>query len=150
MSTLDATDRLIVNNLQGGFPICGRPFLTAANSLGIEEAELIRRLQALLERGLLSRFGPLYHAERMGGAVTLVAMQVPAAKVEQVIAALNARPEVAHNYLREHRFNLWFVLAVEDSAEIDPLLTAIERETGFPTYNMPKLEEFYIGLRLEV
>jgi DNA-binding Lrp family transcriptional regulator len=146
---MDALDRAIVNDLQGGFPLCERPYLEVAQRLGTTEDELMRRIDALLESGVLTRFGPMYHAERMGGALTLAAMQVPAGDFERVAALVNAHPEVAHNYAREHAFNMWFVLATETPARVDAVIADIERETGHRVYNMPKLEEFFVGLRFE-
>ena len=58
-------------------------------------------------------------------------------------------PEVAHNYEREHAFNMWFVLATETPERIHEVIAAIERATGYKVYNLPKLEEFYVGLRFE-
>lgn len=146
---MDSLDRAIVNSLQGGFPICERPYAEAAEQLGTTEDELLRRIDALLARGVLTRFGPMYHAERLGGALTLAAMQVPAADFARVAALVNAHPEVAHNYAREHDFNMWFVLATETPEKIPAVIAAIERETGYRVYNMPKLEEFYVGIRFE-
>lgn len=146
---MDSLDRAIVNGLQGGFPICERPYAEVAQRLGTTEDELLRRIDALLARGVLTRFGPMYHAERLGGALTLAAMQVAAEDFERVAALVNAHPEVAHNYAREHDFNMWFVLATETPEEIPALLAAIERETGYRVYNMPKLEEFYVGIKFE-
>lgn len=146
---MDELDRRIVNALQGGFPVCDRPFAVAAAALGIAEAELIARLRALAERGVISRFGPLYAAEGLGGAVTLAAMAVPEARFEEVAEAVNAHPEVAHNYAREHRLNMWFVLAAEHPERIGATLGAIEAETGLPVLNLPRLAEYHIGLRLE-
>ena len=74
MIALDHIDRTIVNTLQDGFPISERPYAEAAARLGIEETELLERLQRLLRDGALSRFGPMYHAEQLGGALTLAAM----------------------------------------------------------------------------
>ncbi len=146
---MDSLDRAIVNSLQGGFPVCERPYAEAAEQLGTTEEELLRRIDALLERGVLTRFGPMYHAERLGGALTLAAMQVPAEDFERVAALVNAHPEVAHNYAREHDFNMWFVLATETPEEIPAVIAAIERETSYRVYNMPKLEEFYVGIKFE-
>lgn len=147
---LDAVDRRIVNELQGGFPITRRPYAAAAQRLGLSEAQLLRRLGRLLDAGMLSRFGPLYRAEGMGGAVTLAAMAVPPAELERVAELVNGYPEVAHNYEREHRLNVWFVVAVEDPARIWEVLAEIESRSGYRVYDMPKLEEYYIGLRLQV
>ena len=146
---MDALDRRIVNELQGGFPLSERPYAEVAARLGTHEDELIRRIDRLLADGTLSRFGPMYHAERLGGALTLAALRVPEADFERVAAQVNAHPEVAHNYAREHVFNMWFVLATEMPGRIDEVIASIERETGLKVYNMPKLEEFYVGLRFE-
>jgi DNA-binding Lrp family transcriptional regulator len=146
---MDVLDRQIINELQGGFPLCERPYAEVAERLGTSEDELIRRIDALLTDGTLSRFGPMYHAERLGGALTLAAMQVPEADFERVAAQVNAYPEVAHNYAREHALNMWFVLATESPGRIDAVIAAIEHDTGLKVYNMPKLEEFFVGLRFE-
>lgn len=146
---MDALDRAIVNTLQGGFPLSERPYAEAAARLGTSEDELLRRIDALLAAGTLTRFGPMYHAERLGGALTLAAMKVPVAEFERVATLVNAHPEVAHNYAREHVFNMWFVLATEAPERIQEVIAAIEDETGYKVYNMPKLEEYFVGLRFE-
>lgn len=143
-------ERTIVNGLQGGFPICERPFLAAAERLGLAEEELIEGLRGLLEQGVLSRFGPLYHAERLGGALTLAALRVPEAEFERVAAVVNGFPEVAHNYARDHALNMWFVVATERPERKDEVIRAIEAATGLPVHDMPKLAEYFVGLRLEV
>ena len=110
---MDTLDRAIINNLQGGFPVCDEPYREVASQLGTTEDELLRRIDAMLESGTLSRFGPMYHAERLGGGLTLAAMQIPPDDFERVAAIVNAFPEVAHNYAREHALNMWFVLATK-------------------------------------
>jgi DNA-binding Lrp family transcriptional regulator len=146
---VDAIDRDIINNLQGGFPLSERPYAEAAAKLGLTEDELIRRLDGLLEKGALTRFAPMYHAERLGGALTLAAMKIPPPDFERVAEIVNGFPEVAHNYAREHEFNMWFVLATETPQRIDEVIGEIEKATGYSVYNMPKLEEFFVGLRFE-
>jgi len=146
---MDSHDRAIINALQGGFPICDRPFAQVAAQLGLSEDELIRRLEALLAAGTLSRFGPMYHAERLGGSLILTAMQVPAEDFERVAEQVNAMPEIAHNYEREHDLNMWFVVATGTPEEAEATLARIEAETGYPVYPMPKLKEYFVGLRLE-
>ncbi len=147
---MDDIDRQIINRLQGGFPICEHPYREAAAELGIREEELIRRLQKLLDDGLLSRFGPMYHAEKLGGGLSLCAMAIPEERFDQVAEQVNAFPEVAHNYARDHKLNMWFVLATETPERIDEVLAEIEAATGYKVYNMPKQEEFYVGLRFEL
>lgn len=147
---IDALDKRIINTLQNGFPVCERPYAEAAAEIGTTEDELIARLERLLANGTLSRFGPLFHAEEIGGALSLAAMQVPKKRFDDVAARVNAHPEVAHNYAREHALNMWFVLATETPERIYQVIAEIEAETGLKVYDMPKLDEFYIGLRFEL
>lgn len=146
---LDPVDRRIVNSLQGGFPVSDTPFADAAETLGMTEEDLIRRIDALCEAGVLSRFGPMYNAERLGGDVTLAAMAVPEAEFERVAGLVNAHPEVAHNYARDHRLNMWFVLSVERHERIAEVIGEIEAETGLTVFPMPKVEEFFVELKVQ-
>ena len=147
---MDDIDRNIVNLLQGGFPISERPYRQVAEMLGLREDQLIERIRRMLDEGVLTRFGPLYQAERLGGAYALAAMKLPAWELERVAVAVNRLPEVAHNYEREHAFNLWFVLATETPQDIVGAAQRIERDTGYPVYLMPKLNEYFVGLRFAV
>lgn len=145
---MDGLDRAIVNRLQEGFPLCEEPYRAVAGELGLSEEELLRRLGRLLEAGVLTRFGPLYRADRMGGALTLAAMKVPEGEIERVAAILAAMPEVAHNYLREHVFNMWFVLAAEREEAIVQAIARIEAQTGCGVLNLPREREYFVELKL--
>ena len=145
---MDSTDKAIVNHLQQGFPICASPYQRIAGELGLTETELLKRLQTLLTDGVLSRFGPMYHAEHMGGALTLAALKVPDERFDEVTEIVNSFPEVAHNYARTHALNMWFVLATEQPEQVATVIAAIERQTGLTVYNMPKISEYCVGLQL--
>ena len=145
---MDELSARIVNRLQRGIPAVARPFEALARELGTDEAALLARLEALLADGTLTRFGPLFNADRLGGAFTLCAMSVPEAEFDRVAAAVNALPEVAHNYARDHRLNMWFVLATEDPARIARALERVERETGYAVLDFPKLDEYFVRLEL--
>lgn len=145
---LDDTDRRIVNALQEGFPLSPRPYAEAAEPLGLTEAELIARLKRLLETRAITRFGPFFDAAAMGGAFCLCAMAVPEERFETVMTQINARPEVAHNYERTHRLNMWFVLATETPEGIAKAAHEIEGETGLKVLRFPKEREFFIGFRV--
>ncbi|WP_299316280.1 AsnC family transcriptional regulator [uncultured Halomonas sp.] len=150
LAELDAADRRLINRLQDGLPLVAAPYAAVAAEIGVSEGELLYRLERLLEAGVLSRFGPMYHAELLGGGLTLAALAVPEQDFERVTAAVNAFPEVAHNYRREHRLNMWFVLATERPERIGQVIAEIEAATGLPVFNMPKQEEFHVRLHLPV
>jgi siroheme decarboxylase len=145
---MDAVDRRIIAGLQGGFPLGHRPYAEAALRLGMAEAELIDRIGRLLEAGVLSRFGPLFNVEAMGGTYVLAAMAVPEDVFEAVTAKVNAHVEVAHNYEREHLLNMWFVVAAESAARAAEVIDEIALETGLDVYAMPKLDEYFVELKL--
>jgi len=146
---MDQIDRDIINGLHGGLAICERPYQEAAQRLGLSEDELLARLTRLLADGVLTRVGPLYQIERMGGAFTLAALHAPAAQFEQVAQSVNALPQVAHNYARDHDLNMWFVIATETPGEIDTVIAQIERETGCSVFNFPKSREYFVELKLK-
>ncbi len=147
---MDEIDSAIVNRLLRGFPLVERPFAVVAAELGLAEEDLIARVHKLLAEGVLTRFGPMYQVERMGGAFSLAAMRVPPGDFDRVVAIVNALPEVAHNYEREHAYNMWFVLATEKPEGIARAIARIERETGLPVLNLPKLREYFVEFKLEV
>ncbi len=144
---LDDIDRRILNELQDGFPICENPYQQAAEAFGITEENLIERLQRLLDEKALSRFGPMYHAEKMGGGLALAAMKIPEEEFEFVAEQINSLPEIAHNYQRGHEFNMWFVIATEKHYQVEEVVQQLQELTGYKVYNMPKIEEFFVGLR---
>jgi siroheme decarboxylase len=146
---LDDIDRAIINDYQGGFPLVCDPYAEMGASLGIQADEVLARVTRLLEGGTLSRFGPMYHAEKMGGGLTLAALEVPEDDFERVVELVNGFDEVAHNYARDHIFNMWFVIATETPEGVARTIAGIEAATGLKVHNMPKQEEFFVGLRFE-
>ena len=149
MRELDAVDRKILARLQGEFPISECPYAEAAEQLGISEEALLRRIEALLADKVLTRFGPMFQVERMGGAFVLAALAAPEARYEEVTALVNALPQVAHNYRREHALNMWFVIATETQAGIAEAIARLEADTGLPVYAFPKEREYFVEMKLE-
>lgn len=147
---MDDIDKKIINGLQKEFPVCDHPFSVTAEKFSISEDELITRISTLLENGVLSRFGPLFNMEKIGGEYSLAAMRVPPEQFDDTAEIINQFPQVAHNYEREHEFNLWFVLAAGSSEEIEHVISDIENATGMHVYNMPKLKEYFVDLVFHV
>lgn len=150
MPELDAVDRQIIAKMQGDFPLCERPYAAVAEALGILEEDLLGRLQRLLDSRVLTRFGPMMQVERMGGAFVLAALVVPEARYDAVAAQVNALPQVAHNYRREHAFNMWFVLATETPEGIAEAIVRIEGDTGLQVRAFPKEREYFVEMKLAV
>jgi DNA-binding Lrp family transcriptional regulator len=143
-------ERAVINRLQTGLPLVHSPYAAVARELGISEQDLLHTLQDLLDRRVLTRFGPMFHAGEMGGGLTLAALRIPEQDFESVARKVNEFDEVAHNYRREHELNMWFVLATETPEDISRVIADIESATGYTVYNMPKEEEFHVHLHFPV
>jgi siroheme decarboxylase len=146
---IDAMDRKIINRLQDGLAVTAEPFAAPAAEIGISVDELLARLKRLRQSGILSRIGPMFDAARLGGSFSLCAMAVPPERFDEVAATVNGFAEVAHNYERAHRFNMWFVLATETPERVGEVIAEIEALTGLSVINLPKTEEYFIGMRVE-
>lgn len=144
----DRIDRLLIERLHGALPLTERPFADVGAELGLSEDAVIERLRQLLARGTLTRFGPLFQIERAGGLFVLAALEVPEADFERIAAVVNAFPEVAHNYRREHRLNMWFVVASETREAAFAALARIEAAAGLKVHAFPKEREYFVELRL--
>jgi len=147
---LGALERRFLNRYQGGFPLIQRPFAAVAKELGTDEVTLIGVVGGLLASGILTRFGPLFDAERLGGRFTLAAMGVPESAFDRVAAQLAALPEVAHNYRRDHALNMWFVLATPSEAALSEVLDHLKAVTGLEVLDFPKLAEYHLGFWLHL
>jgi DNA-binding Lrp family transcriptional regulator len=146
---LDDADRALIDAAQDPLPLTPAPFAALGARLGLSEADTLARLRRLLDIGALTRFGPFLDAAAMGGAFCLCAMAVPEERFEAVAEAVNALPEVAHNYARAHALNMWFVLATETPDGIARACDRIEAATGLTVLRFPKEAEFFVGFRVE-
>ena len=147
---MDELKRRLIDEWQGGFPLCERPFAVVADRLEAGEDAVLGALRELLADGVLTRFGPLYQIERLGGAFSLAALPAPEADFERIAGIVNGFPEVAHNYRRDHAFNMWFVLATETPAGISDSVERIATATGLPVFNFPKEREYFLEARFTV
>jgi siroheme decarboxylase len=135
----------LLNEFQRDFPLCPAPFAELAARLGVAEKAVLGSLEKLRREGKISRVGAVFAPKRIG-ASTLAAMAVPPEHLPAVAAAVNRFPEVNHNYEREHRHNLWFVVTAASEGRLQATLGAIEQAAGYPLLALPMLEEFHIDL----
>jgi DNA-binding Lrp family transcriptional regulator len=138
----------LINELQAGFALAARPFEILAQRFDKPAKELMSAVQNLLDRGVVTRFGPLFNIEKIGGVFSLCALKVPAERFAEVTALVNRFPQVAHNYEREHDWNMWFVLATETAQELQKVFDEIVQCTGCEGMNLPKQKEFFVNLEL--
>ena len=140
-SLYHSLDSRLLHDFQQDFPICPAPFAELAGRLGVAENVLLRTLEQLRRDGRISRVGAVFAPKRIG-ASTLAAMAVPPEKLEMVAKAVNRFPEVNHNYERDHRYNLWFVVTAGSEGRLKAALGAIGQAAGYPVVALPMLREF--------
>ncbi len=140
-----ALDMALLDRWQRDFPLVPRPFAELGRCLGLEEADVIDRLGDLVAHGFVSRVGAVVRPNT-AGASTLAAMAVPPARLEQVAARVSAEAAVNHNYEREHRLNLWFVVAATDRAGVADTLARIETDTALGVLDLPLERAYHIDL----
>ena len=111
----------------------------------MDEEAVLERLQQLDREGAISRFGAVFKPNTVG-ASTLAALAVPPKHVEETAELVNAMPGVNHNYLREHEYNLWFVITGSNREELTNRLRDIQTETGYPLLDLPMEQSYHIDL----
>lgn len=142
---MDMIDRRLLDEYQHDLPLEPRPFAAIGRQLGISEDEVIRRLNHLRGQGAVSRVGAVVRPGA-AGASTLAAMAVPPAALERVAALVSGYAQVNHNYQRDHRLNLWFVVAGATGDDVRAVLDDIAARTGLAVLDLPMLEDFHIDL----
>jgi DNA-binding Lrp family transcriptional regulator len=150
---LDETDKRLLNLMQGSFDLVERPFAHVAGLAGIEEAEVLARVQRLLDHRIIREITPIFDTRALGYTSMLVAAKVDAEHPHRAAQFINSHPGVTHNYLRNHEFNLWFTIAVEpDSAlGLGGTLDVIAERTGAESVRqLPTLKLFKIRMDLEM
>lgn len=139
----------LLNDWQRDFPLVAQPFAQLGEKVGADETAILATLERLQARGAISRVGAVLAPRRIG-ASTLAALAAPAAQIERIAALVSARPEVNHNYQREHTYNLWFVATAADPATLAAALAAIEAETGCAVIALPLEQEYHIDLGFDL
>ncbi|OAI13950.1 MULTISPECIES: Lrp/AsnC family transcriptional regulator [Methylomonas] len=139
----------LLNDYQQDFPLSPTPYRDIAAQLGVREDEVLQAFEQLAGQQMISRIGPVIAPNSIGSSA-LVAMAVPGADLARVAALVSAYPEVNHNYERENRFNLWFVLIADDENHLNAVIAAIEAQAGYPAMVLPMLADYFINLGFEL
>ncbi len=139
---LSDKDIALINRVQNNFPLCERPFEAIAEGLGESTKWVINRLKELEEAKVISRFGSVVKRKNDSFS-TLAALKVPHERVKDIAHLVNSYNEVTHNYLREHDYNLWFVVQSNSEKKLQAVLEDLSQHMDFPMLNLPVLESYH-------
>jgi siroheme decarboxylase len=146
---MDELEKRMIDSFQRGLPLVERPFAAIAEKLGVGEDDVLEALKVLKENGTLSRVGAVFKPNTVGHS-TLAAMAIDQDRLEEVAAIVSGFDEVNHNYEREHRLNLWFVVASAEDGGVERVLESIEKMTGIKVLNLPMLEDYHLDLGFDL
>ena len=152
---MDSVDRRILDKLQDALPLVHRPYEEIARALGLEEADVVRRVLRMREEGTIRRLGPIIDNDTLGRPATLAVASVPPDDVERVGAIVSAHPGVTHNYLRRGKnrevpYNLWFTFSAADDDALAAGLRKMEERIGQPIHSLPARKKFKVGVRFPI
>lgn len=150
MHPIDEIDKRIINRIQSDFPISLRPYKVIADELELEEKDVIDRIRALKDKGIIRRIGGNFGPEKLGFFSTLCAAKVPEDKLDEFEACVNAYPGVTHNYIRENDYNVWFTFIAPSREEIEAHLNEIREKTGVTALNLPATHVFKISAQFKL
>ncbi len=151
--TLDAFDKRLLDAMQGGFPIAQRPYAAVAENLGVSEDVVLERVRELLDDRIIRQVTPIFDTRAFGYGSMLVAAKVDPEHPWRAGKIINSHPGVSHNYLRNHDFNMWFTLAVEEDSQLglQGTLDLLQELTGAESIRqLPTLKLFKIRMELEM
>jgi DNA-binding Lrp family transcriptional regulator len=150
---LDDADKRLLNLMQGGFPIAARPYQHVAAQAGMDEAEVLARVQRLLDERIIRQVTPIFDTRALGYSSMLVAAKVDPANPWRAAQVINGHPGVSHNYLRNHEFNIWFTIATEPGSPLglERTLEVLSELAGAESIRqLPTLKLFKIRMDLEM
>ncbi len=150
---LDESDRELLNQLQGSFPLDPEPFKKIAEAIDLDETEVLDRTQRFKDELVIRELGPIFDTRALGYRSTLVAAKVDPDGPKQSADVVSEHPGVSHNYLRNHDFNLWFTIAVAPDSKLglDRTLEIMKEEARFEVFRtLPTVKMFKINMNLEM
>ncbi|MBI5519356.1 MAG: AsnC family transcriptional regulator [Desulfovibrio sp.] len=141
---MDSYDKEILDIIQSNFPVDPRPYAVVGEAVGLTEAEVLARVRRLKGEGVIRRMGANFGSRQLGWKSTLCGAEVPEDRLEAFVAEVNKHPGITHNYLRDHKFNVWFALIAPTSDDVEAILAGITEKTGVPIMNLPASKLFKI------
>jgi DNA-binding Lrp family transcriptional regulator len=110
-------------------------------------------VRRLLDDRIIRQVTPIYDTRALGYGSMLVAAKIDPEHPWRAAKIVNSHPGVSHNYLRNHEFNMWFTIAVEEDSKLglQGTLDVLQELTGAESIRqLPTLKLFKIRMDLDM
>ncbi len=105
---LSSEDRALIKAVQSGLPVVSRPYAEIAKQLNSSEADVISRLQYLIDKGAIKRYGVVVRHKELGYTANgMVVWDIPDDKVEEMGLCIGNYDCVTLSYRRPRRLPDW-------------------------------------------
>lgn len=142
----------ILSRIQKKFPLAAKPFKAIADELGMSEDDVLSILREEKAKKIIRQTSAIFDTKRLGYNSSLVAFNVDEEKIDAAVRIINSHPGISHNYERNHKFNIWFTLAVPPNTVLG-LEKTVEILAGLTEANeyilLPTLKLFKISVKLD-
>ena len=139
---LSAQDRRLIAEIQGGLPLTSRPYAAVGERIGLTEKEVIERISALQESGVIKRLGVVVRHHELGyTANAMVVWDVPDERLDEVGEKLGAQECVTLCYQRPRRlpdwpYNLFSMIHGKERERVSAYIESLVEEEGLQ--NIPR------------
>ncbi|KIL99975.1 Heme d1 biosynthesis protein NirL [Paramagnetospirillum magnetotacticum MS-1] len=134
------TDLALVSVLAQGLPMVSHPYRAVGAQLGLDEAQVMARIQAMRDSGVIRRFGIIVRHHELGFKANAMSVwSIPDEEVGKVGRLLGDAPEVTLCYRRPPRlplwpYNLFCMIHGRDRAEVEETIGALNRRFVLGAY----------------
>lgn len=125
---LSDSDLALVSVLAEGLPLVDRPYRALGQRVGLSEDEVLARIQAMREAGIIRRFGVIVRHHELGFRANAMAVwDIPDDTVGDVGRLLGQSPHVTLCYRRPRRlphwpFNLFCMIHGRDRSGVEAMI----------------------------
>ncbi len=141
----------LLSLIQKKFPLTPKPFAKIAGMLDCTEGEVLESVQAQKDASIIRQISPIFDTKRLGYSSSLVAFVVDKEDIDAAVEFINSHPGISHNYERDHRFNIWFTLAVAPDSllGLEKTVSLLAQKSGAKDFIiLPTLKMFKIAVKL--
>lgn len=105
---LDAIDRALIVATQGGLPLAARPYRLVGEQVGVSAEEVMARLRAMLDAGIIRRIGAVPNHYAIGWTANgMTVWDVADERVDDLGGRVGSLDFVTHCYRRPRALPDW-------------------------------------------